>query len=161
MTTVYLAIGSNVGDSRAHIEQAIDLLAGKLHDLRSAPLYASKAIGYTDQADFLNTAVRGRTDLSPTDLLVWLKSLEQRVGRTASFRWGPREIDIDIIFYGDKVIDNERLTVPHPAFRERDFVLQPLSDLNPSLTDPVTGQTVSELLDGLEPERRSLVGRVD
>lgn len=161
MTTVYLAIGSNVGDSRAHIEQAIDLLAGKLHDLRSAPLYASKAIGYTDQADFLNTAVCGRTDLSPTDLLVWLKSLEQRVGRTASFRWGPREIDIDIIFYGDQVIDNERLTVPHPAFRERDFVLQPLSDLNPSLTDPVTGQTVSELLDGLEPERRSLVGRVD
>jgi len=161
MTTVYLALGSNVGDSREYLTKAIALLKPLLTDLRQASIYRSKAVGYTDQPDFLNTALSGHTGLTPQELLKKLKLIEQEVGRTASFRWGPRQIDIDIILYGDKVLRTEDLTLPHPSFRERDFVLKPLCDLDPSLTDPISGQTVKQLLDELKPGNASLIQRVD
>src|SRR5512146_104970 len=154
MTTVYLALGSNIGDSREYIQKAVGLLGEVLSDLKRAPFYRSKAVGYTDQPDFLNTAVSGRTDLEPEALLARVKSIEQEVGRTASFYWGPRQIDIDIVFYGDKVIKTDKLTLPHPRFAERDFVLKPLNDLNFSLADPVSGQSVKRLLAGLNPQQR-------
>lgn len=161
MMTVYLALGSNVGDSTGHIKQAVDLLDNVLNDMRQAPVYVSKAVGYTDQPDFLNTAVSGQADLEPEALLDRLKEIEQDVGRGASFRWGPREIDIDIILYGDRVLDSQRLVIPHPSFRERDFVLQPLNDLDPSLVDPVSGQTVRQLLDKISAANRSIIKRID
>lgn len=157
MTTVYLALGSNIGDSRANITQAVQLLDPAVQQIKQAPLYTSKAVGYTDQPDFLNTAISGETDLSPQELLKTIKSVEQQVGRTKSFRNGPREIDIDIILYGDQVLQTDKLTIPHPRFRERDFVLQPLNDLNPSLTDPVSGQTVGQLLAKIAPQDRSIL----
>lgn len=157
MATVYLALGSNVGDSRGHIEAALRLLGASIRGLRRAPVYRSKAVGHTDQPDFLNTAARGNTDLTPEELLDFLKDIERRVGRTKTFRFGPREIDIDIILYDDLELESGRLTVPHPAFRERDFVLRPLSDLDPGLKDPLTGRTVSELLEEIRPEDRSIV----
>ncbi len=161
MTTVYLALGSNIGDSVGHIKQAIGLLEKVLNDLRQAPVYVSKAVGYTDQPDFLNTAVSGETDLEPESLLDRLMSIEQQVGRRATFHWGPREIDIDIIFYGDRVVETGKLTIPHPSFQDRDFVLQPLSDLDSKLTDPASRQTTQQLLDKIDPSNRSIIKRID
>lgn len=157
MTIVYLGLGSNIGSSRDYIETAVSRLSEVLRDIKRAPFYQSKAVGYTDQPDFLNTAVSGQTDLEPAALLDRVKSIEQEVGRTASFHWGPRQIDIDIIFYGNKVMKTDSLTLPHPRFRERDFVLKPLNDLNPSLTDPVSGQSVEQLLAKLKPEQKAII----
>lgn len=156
MTTVYLALGSNVGDPAAHIRRAVELLGASVHDIRQAPVYRSKAVGHTDQADFLNTAVSGQTDLAPPELLAFLKEVEAKVGRTPTFHWGPREIDIDIIFYGGLRLETPELVIPHPAFRGRDFVLRPLCDLDPDLKDPVTGRTVSEMLDSVGDADRSI-----
>lgn len=156
MTTVYLALGSNVGDSEAFIAKAVELLGAKLSDIELAPLYRSKAVGYTDQPDFVNTALSGKTDLEPEALLAFVKNIEKQIGRVERFRWGPREIDIDIIFYGNQVIDASALTIPHPRFRERDFVLKPLCDLDPAATDPASGQTMAELLALLGPDQASL-----
>lgn len=161
MTTVYLALGSNVGDSRDNIAQAIQLLGSSVKQIKQAPLYTSKAVGYTDQPDFLNTALSGQTDLSPAALLKFTNEVERQVGRTASFHWGPREIDIDIVFYGDQVLQTDKLSLPHPNFSQRDFVLRPLKDLNPQITDPVSGQTISQLLDNLDPSQYSIINRVD
>jgi 2-amino-4-hydroxy-6-hydroxymethyldihydropteridine diphosphokinase len=149
MTEVYLALGANVGDPMANIEKAIDLLSDNLYVIKPAPVYSSTAVGYTDQPDFLNTAISGQTDLSPEALFNFIKQVEQKVGRQQRFRNGPREIDIDIIFYGDQVIETPNLTIPHPRFHERDFVLRPLVDLNPQKIDVLSGQTVRTLLDSL------------
>jgi 2-amino-4-hydroxy-6-hydroxymethyldihydropteridine diphosphokinase len=161
MTTVYLALGSNVGDSRQYIKQAVRLLGVVLQNVKQGPVYASKAVGYTDQPDFLNTALSGQTDLKPEILLDRIKNIEQQVGRVPTFHNGPREIDIDIIFYGDKTLESDKLTIPHPAFRQRDFVLQPLCDLDPSLIDPVTKQTVGNLLADINAGQKSLIKQVD
>jgi 2-amino-4-hydroxy-6-hydroxymethyldihydropteridine diphosphokinase len=149
MTDIYLALGSNVGNTRRYLEHAIKLLRASVGNLEIAPLYISKAVGYTDQSDFLNAVVYGQTKLSPQELLKFIKDIEKKVGRVARFRWGPREIDIDIIFYGDQVLDSPDLTVPHPLFAERDFVLRPMLDLDPSLVDPRTKLPVFELLNCL------------
>lgn len=158
---VYLALGSNVGDSATNIAHAIKLLESSVTQIKQAPVYISKAVGYTDQPDFFNTAVSGQTDLEPQALLNFTSDVERQVGRTATFHWGPREIDIDMIFYGEAVIDTPQLTLPHRHFRERDFVLQPLCDLNPSLVDPVSNQTIQALLAKITPEQKSLLRRVD
>lgn len=161
MTPVYLALGSNVGDSAVHIKQAIVLLGDVISDLQQAPVYISKAVGYTDQPDFLNTAVSGQTSLSPQALLARVKQIEQDVGRTTTFRHGPREIDIDIIFYGQQTLKSRDLTIPHPSFSERDFVLKPLADLDPALTDPVSGRKIADLLAELPEKQRSILRQVD
>lgn len=157
MQTVYLALGSNMGDSRNLIQQAITRLHGVLHAIQEAPVYETKPVGFTDQPNFVNTAISGTTSLSPEELLRYLKQVEEQLGRAERFRWGPREIDIDIILYGSKVQHTADLTLPHPRFRERDFVLQPLIDLNPKLMDPVSEKTVVELLSYIAPDQRSII----
>ncbi len=157
MTEVYLALGSNVGDSRQYIEQAISSLGTVITQIKQAPLYLSKAVSYTEQPDFLNTAISGQTSLAPEELLAFIQSVEQQIGRIKRFRWGPREIDIDIIFYGNKILETAQLTIPHPAFRGRDFVLQPLSDLNPDYIDPISQKTISQLLAILKPADYSII----
>jgi 2-amino-4-hydroxy-6-hydroxymethyldihydropteridine diphosphokinase len=157
VTIVYLALGSNVGNSAQYITKSIDLLGSNLKSIQCAPLYTSKAVGYTDQADFLNTAISGQTELSPEALLKFINEVERQIGRVKRFRWGPREIDIDIIFYGDRTFQSENLTIPHPSFRERDFVLQPLTDLNSAVIDPVSQKTAKQLLEMLEPSQLSII----
>lgn len=142
MTEVYLALGANVGDRQANIEQAVELLGEKIQHIKVASLMETKAVGYTDQPDFLNTVVSGETDLNPEELLKYIKNIEQQVGRVKTFRWGPREIDIDIIFYGDQTYKSEHLTIPHPEYQNRDFVLKPLVELNSDLKDPSTDKPI-------------------
>ena len=98
--TIFLALGSNVGDKISNIKKTINLLGSKVSEIESAPLYESKAIGYLDQANFINTVIKGETSLTPHELLKFIKEVEHEVGRVERFRWGPREIDIDIIFFG-------------------------------------------------------------
>lgn len=156
MAVVYLALGSNVGVGDRQFDKAIKSLREHLTDIEQAPRYSSKAVGFTDQPDFLNTVIRAQTDLSPKELLAFTQMVEQKVGRIRRFHWGPREIDIDIIFYDNRIIDDPGLSIPHPRFAERDFVLKPLNDLNPELVDPISKLTVRELYAKLPKNSRAI-----
>lgn len=157
MVEVYLALGSNVGNGDAQFDAAIRLLAEKLENIKQAKRYTSKAFGFTDQPDFLNTALESETNLQPLELLEFVKDVEVKVGRIKRFRWGPREIDIDIIFYGDEIIDEPNLQIPHIGFSERDFVLKPLCDLNPNLVDPKSQKTVQQIYDNLPKSAKNII----
>lgn len=156
MATVYLALGSNVGIGEEQFDRAIELLKENLANIKQARRYTSKAVGFTDQPDFLNTAIKGQTQLSPPDLLTFTQNVEQQVGRIRRFRWGPREIDIDIIFYDEQVVNEPTLSIPHPRFSERDFVLRPLCDLSPELIDPISRLTVRKLYEKLPKDSLSI-----
>jgi 2-amino-4-hydroxy-6-hydroxymethyldihydropteridine diphosphokinase len=144
--TVYLGLGSNLGDRQAHLRDALDTLPPDVLPLRTSPTYETAPWGYADQGDFLNLVVEAETQLDPLSLLALLKGIEQQVGRQASFRYGPREIDIDILLYDELVFEDEALNIPHPRLLERAFMLKPLSDLNPDFSHPTQGKTIQELL---------------
>jgi 2-amino-4-hydroxy-6-hydroxymethyldihydropteridine diphosphokinase len=111
-----------------------------------SPIYETPPWGYSDQPKFLNQVVRVETDLPPAELLAYLKLLEAHQGRQPSFQYGPRLIDLDILFFDDKVIQTPALSIPHPRLPERAFVLVPLADLAPNLVHPILGITVQEML---------------
>ena len=140
-----LSIGSNLGDRLAHLRTAADALGA----FARSPVYETDPRYLADQPDFLNMAVCGTTELDAADLLARLKALEVELGRRESTRFGPRPIDLDILFYGDEIIDSPGLVVPHPRLAERVFVLRPLADIAPLKRHPVSGKTVSTLLDEL------------
>lgn len=146
MTAAYLALGSNLEPRELYLSRAISRLKALGNIQKIAPLYQSEPYGVTDQPQFLNSAVLLETELSPRELLHALKKIEQDLGRRKRRRWGPREIDIDIIFYGDKIIRESDLHIPHDDYRNRRFVLQPLRDLRPELTAPDTHETLRQLL---------------
>ena len=145
MTNVFLGIGGNLGERRAMLRSAVAGIRGVLEDVRVSSLYETAAWGVTDQPAFLNAVVRGRTSLPPLELLDALQAIENDLGRVRGRRWGARVIDIDILLYGAEVIDEPRLTVPHPYMTQRGFVLRPLADLAAGLTLP-DGSLVGELL---------------
>ncbi len=146
MTTVYLALGSNLGDRAANLESALAALPPAVEvDCRS-PVYETDPEYVTDQPAFLNMAVSGETGLEPEELLRRLKDIEADLGRTPAARYGPRLIDLDIIFFGERIVDAPGLAIPHPRLAERLFVLKPLSDIAPAATHPVTGETVLHML---------------
>ena len=157
MTDIFLALGSNIDNRKQHIETAIVLLREKVQDITVAPLYETKPRYFEDQQNFLNTVLRGFTDLEPRELLQFTKAVQKEVGRVERFRNGPREIDIDILFYDNVVYKDEELEIPHPRLQERDFVLQPFSDINPDFSHPVLKKTIRELLASLPEEQRSVI----
>lgn len=150
--TALIALGSNMGDSRRLIGDALETLRASeyIKELRSSSLIVTKPYGYTEQADFLNGAALCRTLLSPQALLRLLQSVEQNAGRVRDIHWGPRTLDLDLIFYDDAVIRTPTLTVPHPDMHNRDFVLRPASELMPEYVHPVLDETVQQLLERLE-----------
>ena len=145
MTNVFLGIGGNLGDRRATMRSAVELIRDVIDFVRVSSLYQTAAWGVTDQPSFLNAVARGQTELPPLDLLDAMQSIENQLGRVRTQHWGPRAIDIDILLYGSDVIDEPRLTVPHPYMSQRGFVLRPLADLAAGLTLP-DGSLVGELL---------------
>lgn len=145
MHTVFLALGSNVGNKKENLNKAIKLLGKQIKNISVAKFYETKPMYYEKQENFLNSALRGETDLSPRDLLTFVKSLEQEIGRKKRFPNGPREIDIDILFYDDISFQDEHVQIPHPRIQERDFVLKPLMDIDPNFIHPVLKKTIKEL----------------
>ncbi len=158
---VYLALGSNLGDRLANLEQALKALPPAARVEAFSPVYETDPWGYTDQPAFLNMVACLRTAFSPQALLDFLKRLETRLGRRPTFKNGPRLIDLDILFYDDWVLDEPGLKIPHPHLHERGFVLAPLADLAPELRHPVLGKTIEELkltvgMEGVHPFPSSL-----
>jgi 2-amino-4-hydroxy-6-hydroxymethyldihydropteridine diphosphokinase len=151
MTTVYLGLGSNVGSREGNLRQALKFLNGPADAVQEvSPVYETDPVGFADQGSFLNCVFRFETELKPKDLLSTVKGIEGLVGRTPTFPNGPREIDIDILLYGDLVMASEVLTIPHPRMAERAFVLVPLADIAPDVAHAASGLTVAELLDSVD-----------
>jgi 2-amino-4-hydroxy-6-hydroxymethyldihydropteridine diphosphokinase len=150
VTRVAIALGSNLGDRERYLKSALDAIAPLIHQLRASTFHDTAPVGVGPQPIFLNAAAVGETSLSARALLETLLGVERDLGRERPFPGAPRTLDLDLILYGDAIIDEApSLIVPHPRFRERRFVLEPLSEIAPDWRDPVTGQTVEELLRGL------------
>lgn len=153
MEHVFLSLGSNVGDRGANLQKAlVDLEFWGVRVLRSSSLYLTEPSGKKDQPDFYNLVVQVKTDRSPEDLLTAIHAIERSFGRERKEKWGPRTIDIDILFYGDKVVDDPALTIPHPYLAGRKFVLVPLHEIASKFVHPIIKKTVEELLNECKDE---------
>ena len=142
----YIGIGTNMGNLEENIQKAQDLMVEKgITLLEVAEPLKNKAYGKTNQDDFLNTVAKVETPLDPWELLSLLHEIETEMGRVREEHWGPRIIDLDILFYGNRVIETEKLTIPHYDMENRDFVLYPLNKIAPDLVHPVLGKTIREM----------------
>jgi dihydropteroate synthase/2-amino-4-hydroxy-6-hydroxymethyldihydropteridine diphosphokinase len=153
---IYLGLGTNLGDRDANLQAAREALPPQVKVLRASTVHETAPWGYADQPAFLNQVLECETELQPLELLAHLKAIEARLGRTPTFRFGPRLIDLDILFYGEAVVDTPILTIPHPRLHQRAFALAPLAELAPHLKHPRLGKTVQELLDGLSAKETPL-----
>ncbi len=145
-----IALGSNLGDRAANLQTAIQKMHPVVRVTQASPIYQTPPWGITDQPWFLNQVVRGTTLLPPLNLLTFLKDLELKIGRQPAARFGPRLIDLDILFYDDLVLESKSLTIPHPELHKRAFVLVPLLDVAPDWIHPVIGQRTAELLEQVD-----------
>jgi 2-amino-4-hydroxy-6-hydroxymethyldihydropteridine diphosphokinase len=146
--TVYLSLGSNIGDRARHLQAALGQLSGPgLRLVRTSPAYETEPVGFTAQRWFVNLVAEAETELFPIQLLSRIGRVERALGRVRGIPNGPRTIDIDILFYGRSVVRSARLEIPHPGIAARLFVLVPLADLAPDLRHPVTHKTVRQMLE--------------
>lgn len=142
---VYLSLGSNLGDRARNLQNAVTSLAPQVQTQIKSSIYETEPWGYSDQPSFLNQVIKGDTSLEPFELLAFLKEIEVLLGRQETFRFGPRIIDLDILFYDDLILDTPTLTIPHPRIAERAFVLIPLAEIDPDLSHPGLKKTIREL----------------
>ena len=158
MKTIYLSLGSNLGDRESNLRAAIERLsAPDLRVLRTSPVYETEPVDYIHQRWFLNLVVEAETGLFPLQLLARTGKIERALGRVRTVAKGPRTIDIDILLYGAVVVDSAALEIPHPRMAERRFVLAPLADLAPGLRHPLTHQTVREMLEAAPAQTVRLI----
>jgi 2-amino-4-hydroxy-6-hydroxymethyldihydropteridine diphosphokinase len=142
---IYLSLGSNLGDRLANLQNAISLLPPNIQPLTQSSVYETEPWGYTDQPLFLNLVIKANTMLDPFDVLTFVQEIEVSMGRQETFRFGPRLIDLDILFYDDLVLDTPKLTIPHPRLTQRAFVLVPLAEIEPDLSHPVLKKTIQQI----------------
>lgn len=152
----YIGIGSNLGDKLYYCEKAIsEILKIDRHKLLAkSSLFKTEPIGYTSQDWFVNGVLKIETDLEPSGLLRTLKTIEARLGRTETFQWGPRTIDLDILFFDDVELHTRDLQIPHPLIQKRRFVLIPLAEIDRNLIHPVLKKTVQELLNDFQEDQK-------
>ena len=149
MERIYVGVGSNLGDRARFLEKAkslVNQLPGTRF-LRSSSVYETEPVGGPPQGKYLNAVWEIETSLSPHEIKEKLREIEAKLGRRRSFENAPREMDLDILFYGSQIIDEEGLKIPHPRLQERLFVLEPLTELAPDLRHPVLEKTTKELLE--------------
>lgn len=150
MDRIAIALGSNLGDRRAHLDFAVSRLRASFARLLVSRYYETDPVGVPGpQPRFLNAAAVGETSMSAQDVLALLQSIEGERGRARPYQNAARTLDLDLILLGGQVIDDDRLIVPHPRFRERLFVLEPLAEIAPEMVDPVTGSTIDALLESV------------
>lgn len=163
---VYLGLGSNLGDRQVTMEKALKLLGERLQIELVSSIYENEPVGYAEQPLFLNAVCCGQTELGPLQLLSLIKDIEASLGRVYSFPNAPRVIDVDIIFYGNVIMQTPELTIPHPRLDERAFVLIPLLEIAPDLCHPASGKSIQDLaarvqgLEGVKKIRKLGVGDV-
>jgi 2-amino-4-hydroxy-6-hydroxymethyldihydropteridine diphosphokinase len=149
---VFLALGTNIGDREANLCKARKALAPKVTIIKESPIYVTPPWGFEDQPEFLNQVLEVQTKMLPGRLLAYLKRIEKKMGRLETFRNGPRLIDLDILFYGQRVVKRSKLCIPHPRLHERAFVLVPLKDIAPEFVHPVLNVTVETMLAKINTE---------
>ncbi|MDF2985335.1 MAG: Bifunctional folate synthesis protein [Eubacterium sp.] len=152
--TAYIALGSNLGDRASYLKRAVEMLGHKngITVTALSSFYNTAPVGFEQQPDFLNAAVAIKTTLPPDELLQTCAYIESDLKRERIIHWGPRTIDLDILLYGDQIINKDELKIPHPRMHERRFVLEPLNELAPQALHPVSGKTVRELYESLLKE---------
>ena len=162
MKEAFIGFGSNVGDKLFYCQKALSLLRKAGEILKVSSLWLTEPWGYKEQPFFINGVLKLKTSLSAKELLEFLKKTEKEVGRKARFHWGPREIDLDLLLYGEEVIEEEGLKVPHPFLHQRAFVLIPLVEIEPEAFHPVLKKTARELLELLKsPEKVVYYGKIE
>ena len=146
MANVFVGLGSNKGNRKKNILRAIEILKKNNRKiLKISSICETKPYGYRKQRNFLNAVVKLKTALSPGNFLLLCKKIEKEIGRKKVFRWGPREIDIDILFFDKKVLKSRKLTIPHKDLHNREFVLTPLSEIAPNFVHPVLKKRIFEI----------------
>ena len=161
MNKAYLGLGTNMGDKQAYLKEACKIISDNtnINIVKISKVYKTKAWGYTNQDDFLNICIEVDTNLSPEELLEVCHEVENKLNRVRVIRWGPRTIDVDILFFNNIISTDENLILPHPRIKERAFVLIPLMDLNKELV--IDNKTISYYLSNLEKEELKQVEEVD
>lgn len=151
MNRVFIGLGSNVGDRLHYLQRAVKALAGlpATSVMKMSAVYETEPVGVRDQGEFFNAVVEIETGLEVRPLYASVKNIERALGRTSRQRWGPREIDLDILYYNEVVLNDSELTIPHPEISNRRFVLTPLAEIAPELIDPVRKQSILEMLQTL------------
>lgn len=149
---IYLALGTNLGDREGNLRKARESLAPQVLLVQESSIYSTPPWGYLDQPDFLNQVIQVKADLEPLQLLRHLKRIEAQMGRETSFRYGPRLIDLDILFYGQRILEADVLRIPHPRLHERAFVLVPLNEIAPDFVHPILQKRIQDLLADVDTE---------